>query len=316
MNRKKTKLIIIILLLLFIPVFVLVFINIFSVKVNNNQYFMFSRQIKFDSIDYSLTEYDNNQLKKIKYVSNMEIASKKLESLSFLEDKSRLKKIKLVRFYSDEDLPLKKLDFGYFSSCRNLENIDLWHCGVDDLSVFSNLEKLKIISILGEFEILDFTKLKSDSLEEISLDTVDISNFTGVEKIRNIKKISIGYVFGHQNHEFDSNRYVDISPLSNLERLEEFDIGNYPYKIDLSKINNKTLKKICICFCNTEGVSSDWVNSFPLLEELDIRGIKIKDIKKICENKSLKTIIISEDMYSEDEIKYIKDNEIEVKYSK
>lgn len=309
----KKKRIIILLSIVIIISIVLLVIKSQVINIGEKKYFRYSTKINYCKT-VSLTSEDIINLQKMTNLQEMDIQSYQLDDLSFLKGKNKLQKIKLLNFHNKNHNLLNTPDLNYLFFCRNLEDIELWFCHMDNLNAFSNFDHLKRLSLVGEYEKLDFSQFHSDSLEELTLNCMDISDFNGIENIINLKKICIENTFEIPDKQIDSTKYVDVSAISKLEKLEDLTIIDFPCKIDVSKICNKSLKKICIRFFDSEDVSTEWINTFPLLEELDIVETKIENIGKLCNNKTLKTIILSEDMYTQEELDCLKSNGIQIKY--
>ena len=128
---------------------------------------------------------------RLKKVLDLRLYTFELDDAGFLRNMPELESLDLARFHFD--LSLKPVDINYINSCKKLQDIDLFMCGVEDLSFFSDFKFLNKLCITGTYEDINFLSLKSDSLESIYLDSLNIKSFDGIENVPNLKSLSVFY---------------------------------------------------------------------------------------------------------------------------
>ena len=131
--------------------------------------------------------------------------NKKLKSLSFITNLSKLKSLRVWSIYALKSLSL-------FTKCQQLDELSIYNSSVKTLNGFENLINLRYLN-LG-----DFFNLKS--LKSLS-------------KCHKINDISF----------YNLTSLEDINAIKNFKNLKEFYIENNNI-IDLKNTRNKTIKKI------------------------------------------------------------------------
>lgn len=83
-------------------------------------------------------------------------------------------------------------------------------------------------------------------------------------------------------------------------------IVRFNYPIDISALD-KCQKLKCVDLTNCELVNSDFeiFSKMPALEELDITGIRMTNFSGLAKSKTLRKIVVSNELYTNDEIAYL-----------
>ncbi len=304
-NKKSIVVIIVVLFLLLIPV------KVFVVKIGHSYYPIWTNKICVYNSNEQMKEKDFRNLKRMKNISELELWYEDYNDISFIYSMPKLKKMIISGFSINNNVG-KKLDFSNISSLQNLETVLIAYVNIENINDISNIKTLKNLSVYGVSESVDFLDCQNDSLKYLHLEAVTITNFKGIENLKNLNTLFIGNEYSKTEGAIDPDSVVDISPVGKLENLKELTVSDYPYQIDISKITNKSLKEIEIINCHTNEISSDWIVSLPSVENITVVGSKISDIKKICKSKTLKKITISQEFYTDDVVHYLRENGIEV----
>ncbi len=179
--------------------------------------------------------------------------------------------IKIKNSIAGVNLSCRKiLDISYLSELRNLKELILGTCGIEDVSVLGNLEKLERLSLFGNKKI---------------------KNFNVFEYLQNLKFLDVSFM----------NSKLDFSKIGYLNRLEELVISDNTAKIDLSFLQNLIyLKKLNMDYCkNITDISA--FEYLMMLEELRMNDIKkITDYNPIGKLMHLKRIVMNKAANLED----------------
>lgn len=205
------------------------------IKIENKNlanYIMF----KLDKVDNGFTEQELNIITEVVIDYNNETDS----SFVFLEELTKLKNIKNITLrngYIFNDnynifLNLNNLSEFVFENCEfenadliaslKLKSLSLINCKIENYSfvnIFENLEELSIINGIIEIyklnllnhlkylqisysNIIDKAELNVNTLEELYIDNTNINNFSFLNSLLHLKRISI-----------DENQYVNNKEL-------------------------------------------------------------------------------------------------------
>lgn len=205
------------------------------IKIENKNlanYIMF----KLDKVDNGFTEQELNIITEVVIDYNNETDS----SFVFLEELTKLKNIKNITLrngYIFNDnynifLNLNNLSEFVFENCEfenadliaslKLKSLSLINCKIENYSfvnIFENLEELSIINGIIEIyklnllnhlkylqisysNIIDKAELNVNTLEELYIDNTNINNFSFLNSLLHLKRISI-----------DKNQYVNNKEL-------------------------------------------------------------------------------------------------------
>lgn len=207
--------------------------NIIEIENKNlANYIMF----KLDKVDNSFTEQELNTITEVVIDYNNETDS----SFLFLEELSKLKNIKYITLrngYIFNDnynifLKLNYLSKFVFENCEfenadligslKLKSLSLINCKIENYSfvnILENLEELSIVNGIIEIKkinllnhlkylqisysnIIDNAELNINTLEELYIDNTNINNFSFLNSLLHLKRISI-----------DENQYVNSKEL-------------------------------------------------------------------------------------------------------
>lgn len=188
---------------------------------NLANYIMF----KLDKLDNGFTELELNQITEVVIDYNDEVDS----SFSFLEELLKLKNLKAITLrngYIFNDnfnifLNLNTLSDFTFENCEfenadliaslKLKSLSLINCKIENyafISIFESLEQITIINGTIEFgkinilkkikylqvsysNIIDNIELSINTLEELYIDNTNISSFSFLNSLPNLKRLSI-----------------------------------------------------------------------------------------------------------------------------
>ncbi len=194
-------------------------INIENENLAN--YIMF----KLDKLDNGFTELELNQITEVVIDYNDEVDS----SFSFLEELLKLKNLKAITLRNgyifnnnfNIFLNLNTLSDFTFENCEfenadliaslKLKSLSLINCKIENyafISIFESLEQITIINGTIEFgkinilkklkylqvsysNIIDNIELSINTLEELYIDNTNISSFSFLNSLSNLKRLSI-----------------------------------------------------------------------------------------------------------------------------
>jgi len=304
---KKRK----ILSVLFLIVILLIVLSfVFIKKIGDNYYFTYTQKA---DIRFSLTESevsDYNSLSKLKKLQELTVADSPIKDTAFLDNMSKLEKLSLI---SVADTERKWIDLTNISKCHNLNDILLRLTCIDSLEYFSNLSKLKDLYLIGGRNRIDFKGINNcDALETIRLESFDIPDLNGIENVSNIKSLEILYCYSDDT-DVAANDTVNLNPLKKLPELESLMLVYYNYPIDISALDEcQNLKYVELSNCLLINSDFEIFSRMPVLQELDIRGIRLDNSEILTKSKSLKKLVVSDGLYSSEEIEYLKEANIDV----
>lgn len=193
--------------------------------INNNEIF----SITLDLDNHSLNS--NCECLNLEFINLIKTPQKitelliygKFKNLSCLYLLSQVKELKIYTLGVDIDLSkfalLETLQIGDIP-LKFLKNLNLTHIrrfaqfdGVFDASIIEQLQNLKSL-IFHEVKNLDITKLKSDTLEYLSITQCKIYSLRGIEQLKNLDVLDIAYC----------RSLRDISSIIKLEKLRIIEI--------------------------------------------------------------------------------------------
>lgn len=196
--------------------------NIINIENENlANYIMF----KLDKLDNGFTELELNQITEVVIDYNDEVDS----SFSFLEELLKLKNLKAITLRNgyifnnnfNIFLNLNTLSDFTFENCEfenadliaslKLKSLSLINCKIENyafISIFESLEQITIINGTIEFgkinilkklkylqvsysNIIDNIELSINTLEELYIDNTNISSFSFLNSLSNLKRLSI-----------------------------------------------------------------------------------------------------------------------------
>ena len=158
---------------------------------------------------------------------------------------------------------LKKLSTGNFNSFMNADKVSLkeLYIGVktanfDAVSEISSLKELKMEGIKD----FSFNKIRAlENLNRVDVDQMNLKNLTGIEKLKNLKKLHIQYA-------------------RSLERLDGI-------------LQLKKLSFVRLISCPKITDISELAES-PAITRLDLENIKNCDLTKLCKLKTLESLYL------------------------
>lgn len=132
------------------------------------------------------------------------------------------------------------------------------------------MKKIKILDLIGN-NIKDLTPLFTVlSLEEVYLANNQISNLSGIEKLKNVKLLWIG-----------NNKISDVEPISKMSNLIELEIADSEIK-DISSLSK--LVKIQVLNLEENYISDiSPLSNLTNLHEINLGANEISDIKSVEE---------------------------------
>ncbi len=260
----------------------------------------------------SLTINDCNDLKDLSGIEGL----LGLRELS-LEIPSNCPQPDLTRFSGVTKLNLiRAADIGFLSSMTSLEELTLDRCKVNNQDVFASLTNLKKLTcgwLSGSFQNLNFVSGIP------SLEYLNVSGLTTYEDISNVflvPSIQEIYLNGVEC-ELDFDK---VQPSETLKVLEMDGIklyknvkvsgGNGIYSVDYDKValdEHKDflmkfpgLKKLSLADNTLAGI--DFAASLPALEELNISGNYVTDLKPLQNLSQLKKVICTDNPIGNDRV--------------
>ena len=226
--------------------------------------------------------------KKIR-IENKEIANILRGEIEYKEICLRTKEsgINEMKFYSQKDLSQK----------------DLWGRNTDDIGYYHEWYK-------------DFTQEELDSITELSICYTNVGDIKELEKLQNLKKLSIvsknsdSYaklenekIYDESSYNSEKSNIDDFKILERLKNIEELRIESEENLYELDVTNLKKLKKIeLINNINLKEVKG--LNELENLEKILMSrngtgSLELKqfDIMSAVENKILKEVVLDVDMF-------------------
>lgn len=257
-------------------------------------------------IDSNLAEC----LESIKDIRQLESLNISFSSMPFdyagydwIESLTSLKKLSL-------HTPNENISYGFLSKLPLLEDLSIDLFNNKDISFLENLKGLKRLELDGGL-YEDFSTLgKLDKLRDLTLTDNYTSKYNKIETIANMKalenlRIESGGMIDPERKPFDGIDWIgnltelknlwirtcgvqDISPVSNLQKLESADFG-YNKISDIKPVgslkNLTTLKLMGNPFSDVSALSS-----LSKLEEVYIGQSDVSDISVLSNLKKLKTV--------------------------
>ena len=180
---------------------------------------------------------------------------------------------------------------------------DLWWRNIDDIGYYDEWYK-------------DFTQEELDSITELSICYTNVGDIKELEKLQNLKKLSIvstnsdfyaklenGKMYDESSYNSEKSNIDDFKILERLKNIEELRIESEEDLYELDVTNLKKLKKIeLINNINLKEVKG--LNELENLEKILMSrngtgSLELKqfDIMDAVENKVLKEVVLDVDMF-------------------
>lgn len=279
--------------------FLIVLSFAFIVKIGDHYYFTYTQ---IADVACSSEAKDYNSLSRLKNLRELSVADSPIKDTEFLKNMPELEKLSLL---SIADTERKSVDLTNISRCPELNDIFLRLTRIDSLRYFSNLTKLKDLYLYGGRNRIDLNISNCENLENIRLENFDIPDLRGIENARNLKTLEILYCSSEDTDDVAINT-VNLDPIKELSELKTLKIVRFNYPIDISALD-KCQKLKCVDLTNCELVNSDFeiFSKMPALEELDITGIRMTNFSGLAKSKTLRKIVVSNELYTNDEIAYL-----------
>lgn len=279
--------------------FLIVLSFAFIVKIGDHYYFTYTQ---IADVACSSEAKDYNSLSRLKNLRELSVADSPIKDTEFLKNMPELEKLSLL---SIADTERKSVDLTNISRCPELNDIFLRLTRIDSLRYFSNLTKLKDLYLYGGRNRIDLNISNCENLENIRLENFDIPDLRGIENARNLKTLEILYCSSEDTDDVAINT-VNLDPIKELSELKTLMIVRFNYPIDISALD-KCQKLKCVDLTNCELVNSDFeiFSKMPALEELDITGIRMTNFSGLAKSKTLRKIVVSNELYTNDEIAYL-----------
>lgn len=279
--------------------FLIVLSFAFIVKIGDHYYFTYTQ---IADVACSSEAKDYNSLSRLKNLRELSVADSPIKDTEFLKNMPELEKLSLL---SIADTERKSVDLTNISRCPELNDIFLRLTRIDSLRYFSNLTKLKDLYLYGGRNRIDLNISNCENLENIRLENFDIPDLRGIENARNLKALEILYCSSEDTDDVAINT-VNLDPIKELSELKTLKIVRFNYPIDISALD-KCQKLKCVDLTNCELVNSDFeiFSKMPALEELDITGIRMTNFSGLAKSKTLRKIVVSNELYTNDEIAYL-----------
>lgn len=279
--------------------FLIVLSFAFIVKIGDHYYFTYTQ---IADVACSSEAKDYNSLSRLKNLRELSVADSPIKDTEFLKNMPELEKLSLL---SIADTERKSVDLTNISRCPELNDIFLRLTRIESLRYFSNLTKLKDLYLYGGRNRIDLNISNCENLENIRLENFDIPDLRGIENARNLKTLEILYCSSEDTDDVAINT-VNLDPIKELSELKTLKIVRFNYPIDISALD-KCQKLKCVDLTNCELVNSDFeiFSKMPALEELDITGIRMTNFSGLAKSKTLRKIVVSNELYTNDEIAYL-----------
>jgi len=203
----------------------------------------------------------------------------KPERRVFLKDLLRVKKLDL----SDLTSPFKGLEY-----CVNLEELTLDNCSLtlSSLGFLKDLTKLKKLSLCFN-SIYSYKPLNTlqhlVNLEELYLTKTSLTDLTGVECLKKLKKLRLG----------DNRRIKNINPLNTLENLEELNLSETSVnEWAFEKVTGwKKLRKLDVSYTNVGNI--EFLSKFENLKEIDLYKCPVTNLGPLKWLKKVEVIRVN-----------------------
>lgn len=272
---------------------------------------------------------DVNELRNHSGLTNLTIADcDEIKDLSGIEGLSGLKELFLeipstspqpdmTHFPGIAKLNLVRAsDVGFLSSMTSLEELNLDRCKVNNPDVFASLTNLKKLTcgwLSGSFQNLNFVSAIP------SLEYLNVSGMSTYEDISNIFQVPSIQELYLNGVECELN-FDKIQPTETLKVLEMDGVklyknvkvagGNGIYSVDYDKVvldEHKDffakfpgLKKLSLADNTLTGI--EFASSLPLLEELNISGNYVSDLKPLQNLNQLKKVVCTDNPIGNDRV--------------
>ena len=240
---------------------------------------------------------DMNSLKELDfYINDSSI------DLSPLADLNNLEKLTISSTHGCTDLDTHSLgeieqlreitlyacdfDISFLAELPNIEAITLLKCDVDDISVFKDIDTLKVLNV-GYINDVDLNYLSNlINLEEIVITGYNIRNFEGLKNLINTRRLALC--------DYDDSRTGDMNMLVEMDRLENIFIAHIKIE-DISPLAELANLRM-ITLIDTDISDIEPLTELKNLSSLTIMGNENMQIKEQAE----KSFIGVETLVSED----------------
>lgn len=250
----------ILLLILKVPPFIL---------INDNVEYCYSKN--FHLSDSSTTDKEIVNLKYMKNLTSLFLLTPKITNIDFLNNMDDLYSLSLEAFEIEDWSPLQH--------CTNLENLYLWHTGLQDLSVLRSNTSLKILDLESGNPVENITDLKYlVQLEVLCLSSKNLTDVSSLSGLINLKYLSI-----------TNSNISDVSSLSNCLNLIELDLSGNKFLEDISPI-------------------ADLYN----LESINISHTSVENYDTLLKLPNLKKITIDSGLMSETQMGELREKGLEI----
>ncbi len=236
-------------------------------------HYTYTTRFEFNDIGY--TEDDLKKLSRFEWVEEFYGVFNNTDNVNFMETMDRLKKIN-INIYS----PNKITDWSGISNCTELEYIHISGGELVDLESFVNLSKLTNLSIDGkESSRIDLSGInKLSSLEDLTIEGYSVQNYESIETLSELKSVTL------------TGEAINL----------------------LTDLPNDSLERFYYCSNDRRVIDSSELVRLYDLKTISVINTYINNIENLLSLKHLDSIILSRELYTDDELEVFYENEINV----
>lgn len=242
----------------------------------------------------------------------LEAMPETLKSLAGIEDKARLRVVRLKGSLLPDLTPLTKLpsmtelnlsysdgDLSGLKGCKKLTKLSLYGSRFKDLTPLAEVTTLKDLTIYAMKNTEAFDALGTiKSLETVGAGLTPMTSVAWAAELPNLKKVS-----------FFTEKLADLSPLGRAASLKELTF----WKMDLPDLNFlaalNNLENLKLDEVNAKAAPLDLkpVGALPNLTRLDMPKSNVANIEALASAPKLSEITLPKGAFSEEQVKGLTD---------